>query len=570
MDIGVQFERDKLGINMKNEWICYSYKDIFEISSDCKRTVIQMSTGRVHRVDVPLKIFEENLPVIFFKYRKSGIINLAYIKRHYIEDKKKTTLLRIIAIVSCQIFFASAFAQHNVKGVVTDTNSVSIAYFNVEVLSIDDSSVVKGGTFVNGEFAFDNLAEDKYYLKISSLGYSPLITELDAKSLNKNTFQLKHSKIQLDEVVIGARMPKIKNRTDGFVIEIENSSLGDAGNALNVLGRTPFVIIDRLTSEITVAGKGNAIIRINNRRVANQELEMLNSQDIKQIEVIENPSAKYEAEGHSVINIITRKNRDSGINVSLQSNYTRGRHNSAKFQGSLTYVTNKIVLFSQYGYTHRNSEGFNFSDEHYEKAGYSFHLKEFDLNNEYKTRLNNYSLGISYNPAKNHSLGLKYDGYFGNVSHYTVRQIEAERNATNIPDETMKNEGADRRRYNGMNFNYNFANGGYEISIVGDYISSVKNSSVKINETDKENTYSRERVNDWDAKYDLFSVQIDAKFPIASLKSSLEAGLRASLVKSENDNRFMNLVGGAYIKDDKFSGIIFFDETIASSYFLLK
>jgi hypothetical protein len=488
-----------------------------------------------------------------------------------LQGKRMNILFIFIAIVTCQIFVVSAFAQQNIKGLVTDIHSVPLDYFTVEILNIVDSSVVKGGTFVNGEFAIDNLINGKYFLKLSSLGYLPLVAEIDTESLKKFSFQLKQNEIHLDEIVVTARMPKVVNKEDRFIVEVENSSLSDAGNAIDALRRTPFVIIDRLNGEITVAGKGNSIIFINNRKITNQEeLIMLNSQNIKQIEVIENPSAKYEAEGHSVINIITRKNQETGINVNLQTNYTRGRHNSEKFLSNLTYVTNNIILFSQYNYNHINSEGFNFSNERFEKEDYSFHIEKNDLKNLYKTGMNSYSLGINYNPSSNHSLGLKYDGYSRKVIGNTIRQIDANRNSVIIPTEIMSENGISKSQNNGINFNYNFANKGYEFSIIGDYISSKKKSFTALNETDIYNTYNMDKNNIWDAKYDLFSAQIDTRLPIVSVNSSLEIGARASYVESENDNKFENLVNGLHIKDDRFSSIISFDEMIIGSYFLLS
>lgn len=318
-----------------------------------------------------------------------------------------------------------------------------------------------------------------------------------------------------------------------------------------------------------VAGKGGAVILINNRRITNQEeLEMLNSQNIKRIEVIENPSARYEAEGHSVINIITRKNQEMGINANLQTNYTRGRHNSGNVSGSLSYVAKNIILFSQYGYTNRNSEGFNFSNEHFEKNGYSFHLKQDNLKNLYQTRINNYSFGINYNPSLNHSFGLKYDGFSGNVLNNTINRMEASRNDAIIPIEIMNEDGTSKSQNNGVNFNYNFVGKGYEIAVAGDYTVSKKNSFVAINETDINNTDNTDKENTWETKYDLFSAQTDAKFPIDRINSSFEIGARVSRVESENDSRLVNLLNGSYVQDDRFSSIISFDETIIGSYFL--
>lgn len=129
-----------------------------------------------------------------------------------------TKLLCLSLLFVCQTFSISAFAQQNIQGLVTDINSVPLEYFNVEILNVADSSAVKGGTFVRGEFTFNNLADGKYLLKLSSLGYSPLYAEIDTKSLKNITFQL--NEISLDEVVVTARMPNVINKEDRFIVEV--------------------------------------------------------------------------------------------------------------------------------------------------------------------------------------------------------------------------------------------------------------------------------------------------------------------------------------------------------------
>ena len=89
-----------------------------------------------------------------------------------------------------QIIAVPIFSQQ-IKGTVTDMNSVLLDYFNVEILNRTDSSTVKSGTFANGKFIFNNLARGKYLLKLSSLGYSTLIVETEINTQNTYIFRLK-------------------------------------------------------------------------------------------------------------------------------------------------------------------------------------------------------------------------------------------------------------------------------------------------------------------------------------------------------------------------------------------
>ncbi|MDR0429061.1 MAG: TonB-dependent receptor [Tannerellaceae bacterium] len=477
---------------------------------------------------------------------------------------------RIFFLVTFSLSFIQSFAQISIKGKVVDEKTLPLDYFSVEILTSNDSSFVKRGSFLNGEFQIDNIKEGEYMFKFSSLGYLDLITIDNVQSINNKTFQLTEKSIDLKEIVVISRLPKVLNKTDRYVVEVENTSISDAGNAVNALSRTPFVIVDNMSNEVTIAGKGTTLIMINNRRISGyHELEMLNSQDIKEIEVIENPSAKYEAEGHSVINIITKKKREKGININLQTLYTRGRHDSGKLLGSVTYSIDKLVLFTQYGYNADNSEGFNSSNEKYEKGGYSFIMKQKNLENLDKTRLNEYSLGVNYHPIENHSFAVKYDGYYGNIYFNTINKMDIILNNTAPSTEFLYKGGKNSVQKDGINFNYNFGNKGYEISLISDYIKSKGSSNFNIDETDTKNSYQNHKLYDWLGNYDLYSIQFDAKIPLNSVNASLEGGNRYSYVKSENDSKFFNNTDGNWVVNDEFSSLVNFDEKIFGTYVLL-
>ncbi|MDR2947632.1 MAG: TonB-dependent receptor [Prevotella sp.] len=463
------------------------------------------------------------------------------------------------------------FAQITIKGKVTNEKALPVDYFTIEILNRIDSSFVMGGAFVDGEFQIDDIKNEKYIFKFSSLGYYDLIKIDNAQTINNGNFQLIEKSISLDEVVVVSRLPKVINKADKYVVEVENTSISDAGNAINALSRTPFVIVDRINNEVTIAGKGTTLILVNGRRITNQqELEMLNSQDIKEVEVIENPSAKYEAEGHSVINIITKKKSEHGVNINLQTIYTRGRHNSGKTLAGFTYAKERFVFYTQYGYNADNSEGFNSSDEKYEKDGRSFIMKQKNLDNLYETRLNEYSLGINYDLTKNQTIGVKYDGYYGNIYFNTINKMDVIFNGNEIPTELSYKNGKNKIQKDGINLNYNFSNNLFEASLIGDYTKSKGKSGFNIDETDNDNSYHNFKLYDWQADYDLYSVQFDSRIPLEAIGASIEGGGRYSYVKSNNNSNFFDKAGNSWILNDEFSSQVDFNESILGTYALLS
>ena len=87
-NLNICFDRTKLGIKVRLGWIWYMYDEIIVIISDLNYSVVHTSDCKIHYLDSPLKIFSEKLPLIFFKFRRSGIVNLAYMKSYFTEKNK--------------------------------------------------------------------------------------------------------------------------------------------------------------------------------------------------------------------------------------------------------------------------------------------------------------------------------------------------------------------------------------------------------------------------------------------------------------------------------------------------
>lgn len=466
----------------------------------------------------------------------------------------------------------SLFGQNRLDGTVSNKKKEAIDYFDISILNPIDSTLVKGGTFIQGKFIMDNIIAGQYLLKISSLGYRTLYKLIEIeKPLIYDEILLEESSIELQEVDVVGKMPPVVNKDDRYVIKIENTALGDAGNAINALKRTPFVIVDNMTKEISVAGKGSTLILIDNRRVTgDQELKMLNSQHIKQIEIIENPSAKYEAEGQSVINIITNKTKDKGLNADLFALFARGRHNNGQAVGSLTYSIGNILLYSQYGYTKQNSEGYNSSFERYEKEGYSFVSNQKNLKNLDEDMGHEYSFGINYSLPKSQSISLKYDGYYGEIASHTVNELDISKNHVDFPTEIANSVGKKSPLRNGLNLSYFLDNKNLQLSFLTDYIHSSTASELSIQETYVANSYEQLKQNNWESKHDLFSGQLDVIIPLKKIFSTIEMGTKYSNVISNNKTDFYELKDETWITNQDLSSKVNYDENILGAYLLLS
>lgn len=236
--------------------------------------------------------------------------------------------------MTCLWAWGAAFAQNKAKvsGRVTNEKNENLAYAYVKLLKFPDSSLVKGmETTVNGTFIFDQLQPGDYLLSVSLIGHQQVRTAkftLSSIALELPAIKLEsHSKL-LKEIVVENKKNFVEQRLDKTVLNIENSIMSTGNSALEVLEKAPGVTIDRQNDQILLNNKGGIMVMIDgkNNFLSGPDLHAflnnLSSSQIATIEIITNPSAKYDAAGNAgIINIKLKRNKAFGTNGSLSSNY---------------------------------------------------------------------------------------------------------------------------------------------------------------------------------------------------------------------------------------------------------
>jgi outer membrane receptor protein involved in Fe transport len=245
--------------------------------------------------------------------------------------------------------------EYSISGKILDVESSAIEFANIIVFNEDQSEVLKGtSTDSNGFFILNNLESNTYIIKVSFIGYQTYEQKIVLTgSLDLQTITLEDDIASLDQVNIIAKKPVLTREADRLVFNIENTALVE-GSMLQVLKSTPGVLV--LGDEITVKNS-NPTVYINNRKVhlsaddLNQLLEGSSASSIKSIEVITNPSARYDAESGVVLNIVMSKNLITGYRGTVSTNGTQGvfpRYNV----GTSHFFTNKDISFNvNYGYS---------------------------------------------------------------------------------------------------------------------------------------------------------------------------------------------------------------------------
>lgn len=256
-----------------------------------------------------------------------------------------------IFLICFYLFCQISFGQNSsIFGTIVDKDNTPISYANVILLTQQDSSLVKGiSSNDEGYFKLNNLDNNNYILKITFIGYKEIIKNITVNDVDIDLMliTLEESSESLNEINITAKRPTFKKEADRMVFNIENTALSE-GTMLQVLKSTPGVLV--LGDDIRVKNTVPTVY-INDRKVnlSSNEISQLfsgsSASTIKSVEVITNPSAKYDAESGVVLNIVMKKNLITGYSGSLFGNYTQGvfpRYNI----GTNHFFKNKKVSFN--------------------------------------------------------------------------------------------------------------------------------------------------------------------------------------------------------------------------------
>ena len=238
----------------------------------------------------------------------------------------KTTVKLIVTAVICLITLQafSTETKWTISGTVQEqqTNE-SVAYATVALYNKSDASLITGViTNDQGEFVLDKIEQGDYYLMVSFMGYKdykvdPVTLDPYQKYINLGTISLEHNIEALEEVVVTSKTKAIKNTVDKQVLSVSSNLLSTGGTAVDALRLSPSIQIDS-DNNVKLRGSSNFIVLVNGKPTtlnAQDYLKSIPANSIKSIEVITNPSVKYNAEGGAgIINIILKKGVTAGFN----------------------------------------------------------------------------------------------------------------------------------------------------------------------------------------------------------------------------------------------------------------
>lgn len=243
-----------------------------------------------------------------------------------------------------------------VTGSILDENGKPLVYTTVTLLmAIDSAFVVNALTDLSGIFAFPEVKTGTYKIKVSSMGYQAYITKAfkvggGAAVIPLEPIAMKVADKTLKEVQVIGRKPIVETKSDRFIFNVDNSAMA-VGNSLQVLKSAPFV---RVSAENVLSLQGKkTMVLIDNMPVPDAALEnillTLPAGNILKIELITQPSAKYDASYGAVINIITKKSQIEGITGNLRTDGSAGNYATGSVNAGATYKHKKLTVYASAG-----------------------------------------------------------------------------------------------------------------------------------------------------------------------------------------------------------------------------
>ncbi len=268
----------------------------------------------------------------------------------------------LIALTIFVLSGTASFAQTktaSVTGKIIDNTGKPSPAATIILLRSNDSVLIKSAvTDNNGVFEMVGIKSGKYFISASSVGFNNQASSVfnlgEEETYKVPIITLSQNRTSLSTVSVEAKKPMIEVRADKTIFNIENSINATGSNAFELLRKSPGVSVDK-DDNISMQGKNGVKIYIDSKptQMSGQDLasylKSVNSADIESIEMITNPSAKYDAAGNAgIINIRLKKNKNYGANGSIATGiaigYTLKNNNSLSFN----YRNKKINVFSNY------------------------------------------------------------------------------------------------------------------------------------------------------------------------------------------------------------------------------
>ncbi|MEO5890873.1 MAG: TonB dependent receptor, partial [Ferruginibacter sp.] len=494
----------------------------------------------------------------------------------------------LLNLLAAMIISVAGTAQNNgkISGSIKDGGDQKIIdAATISLLKATDSNVVKVAiTDKDGNFSFENIKVGTYLVLASSIGHSKVYSNMisiskDQNVINVGVLQLIPSDKNLKEVTVTSKKQLIERRTDKTVINVDAAISNEGSTALEVLEKSPGVTVDK-DGNISLKGKQGVMVMLdgkpsylNGPELANL-LRSMPSNNLDQIEIMTNPSAKYDAAGNSgIINIKTKKNKQKGFNGSVNLAYGQGVYEKTNNSLNLNYRNGKFNVFGNLGGNYRENYNKLEIKRKYKNADGSVDAifeqtaNEMRFNNNYNAKV-----GADFYASKKSTFGIVVTGFTTPSSKVADNTSFLKSNigitdsivtAASTEKSTWKNGGIN------LNFRHQYDSTGRELSADADFLTYRSHKDQNFTNTSftpdwAEKNYDK-LMGELPSEINIYSGKIDYTHPLKKgLK--LETGLKTSFVETDNTAGYFNIIDNTKTPDYDKTNQFIYKENINAAY----
>jgi iron complex outermembrane receptor protein len=493
--------------------------------------------------------------------------------------------MRYLLIFTLQFCYLLAKSQTGViSGSIEGEKNQPLAFSSINILKASDSSQFAGAVSNEaGKFIAEKLPFDTYLIRVRNIGYADYwnkITLSDVSAqINLGTIKLIPNGKNLKEVLIDGERKLLENNIDKKTFLIDKNIISQTGSAIDALQQLPNVTTDE-NGNLQLRGSDGVLILINGKQTGIRSdnlqtiLNQIPANTIEKIEVITNPSSKYDAEGaNGIINIILKRSKKGGINGNVNTQVgTRDKYNLST---GLSYNKGKFGITATYGlrYTTMLWNGYLYRKLLPQDTTYYFNTNNHGFN---RTLSHSISLGTDYYFNKLNTLSITGSGTFGkDKKPEWIRYAEADYLENPSAKFTRYNDIHSQNKFYNINAQYRktFTKPGKEFSLSANWTNSRdtntlngKNNYNLLNflPNDSISDIRQNRAKSFNTNQ---MIQADYVLPLKRDRK-IESGLKASYRTFDNEMRISKLDSNErYYLDSSISNQFYYTELINAAYF---
>ena len=493
----------------------------------------------------------------------------------------KQLLLAATIFISSECFSQSSFCR--LSGIVIDSTISPLPSATVIIQRFEDQRLEKAEfTDASGKFLIGNLYFGKYILVVSMTGFKEYKKTISIDSCQNpillDTIILPRLRNELAEVVVNTHKPFIEQKAGKIIINTENLISTAGSNALEVIQKAPGIEVDQ-ENNILLKGKQGVLVMINNKQAYVSGTELVNilkntpSGNIKQIEIITNPSSKYDASSSvGIINIKLKSFTAKGLNGNTSFSYGQGFYPKANASYLLNYRNNKLNIYNGFSLYYENTKQDAVTNRTLINSP-STPISYVDITRNSKLNGNVMSMrfGLDYDINKKSSVSFLSNAGYNNYKN----EINLKSDFLSI-SKTLDSLVITNSNPHGVSKNFLFSAGykflpdsGKSLSIDMDYaIYHTPGEQITFSNfynKDNQHLYSSTLKNSLIVNTDIFSSMLNYSLPV--LKNfTVEIGLKFSRVNTNNNTRFDSLFNQNFVPDKSRTNNFLYSENILAGY----